>query len=109
MACFVWIHLSVSRESIHETTLNKEKAWRSVGSRRGLSAPSPTIRLLSVCSLGSARLYRDTLTTFEKLPFAGFTFELAFIDYDLAAGQHGLYGPLDGPAFVGAVIDIHVV
>src|SRR4030095_5941295 len=52
---------------------------------------------------------RHTLAALQKLTIAGFAFELALVNDDGSPRQNGFDRALNRLAFVGAVINVHVV
>src|SRR5215213_4196275 len=65
--------------------------------------------LLSPWGICETALNIHACTALQKLSITGFAFELAFIDHDLAAREHGLDHALDLLAFVSVVIAVHVL
>src|SRR5262249_7098140 len=54
-------------------------------------------------------LHGYALTPFQKLPIAGLSLELAIIDHELTAREYSLDHTLNLPAFIGAVVNVHMV
>src|SRR6185312_8029590 len=55
------------------------------------------------------KLNCDARPSFDELPVASLTLELALIDYHFAARQNGFNNAANGTTFIGAIVDIHVV